>query len=127
MTSILNLMSQLSTLLVSSFVKGSHETKPKECPEGSCLSTHRIIQRVTGQSMKPIHPCQQLNYGMTSTYLYDGTAVPDTLSQDQWASRVSTATKNEKKLFEKFEFFKLVVFFPVISSCPLLSNFNRDF
>jgi len=88
-TSMRNTMSQVATLLVTSYVKGSYE-KPKDLPDGSNLG-HKVMEQLTGQKMKPIHAFQHVNYDMTSTYVFDG-AVPNNPGQDHWA-RVSTATQ----------------------------------
>ena len=88
-TSLRNLMSQVATLLVTSYVKGGYE-KPKDLPIGSTLG-HKVMEQITGQQMKPIHPFQHINYDMTSTYVFEGT-IPKSPGQEQWA-RVSTATQ----------------------------------
>eukprot|EP00536_Pseudo-nitzschia_multiseries_P019691 jgi/Psemu1/62401/gm1.62401_g len=71
-TSLRDLMSQVTTLLVSGFVKGSYP-KPKGLTEGSFLA-HSVIEKARCCAMKPIPPFKHLNYDMTSTYAFDGTS-----------------------------------------------------
>ena len=85
-TSVRNLISQDATLLVTSFVEGHYE-KPKNLPEGSSLA-HSIMEKVTGQKMKPILPFQHINYDMTSTYVWDGDVRSDA-GQNQWAIKIN--------------------------------------
>ena len=88
-TSLRNLMAQVTTLLVTSFVQGDYE-KPTNLP-GSASLSHKVMETVTGQKLKPIQPFQQLNYDITSTYVWGGIALDDN-SSDKWA-RVSVATQ----------------------------------
>ena len=63
-------MSQVSTLLVTSFVRGSWDP-PEDIPDG-CRLGHQTMEEIMGHQLKPIQQFQQCNYDMTSTYVWDG-------------------------------------------------------